>query len=88
MRTVPDTQVVEEPVVVTVVLKQLSEVGMNRVVSLDDAAGQINMSRLYTEISDTCDHLSAPQKYSHLLAISSVMEHSLLFCVWTDVWTS
>lgn len=83
----PDTQVVE-PIVVTVVLKQLSEVGMNTVASLGDPAGQINMSRLYTEISDTCDHHSAPQKYSHLLAISSMMEYSVHFCVCTDVWAS
>jgi len=88
MRTVPDTQVVEEPLVVTVVLKQLSEIGINTVASLGDAAGQINRSTLYTEISDTCDHLSAPQKYSHLLAVSCVMEHSVHFCVCTDVWAS
>lgn len=79
MRTVPDTQVVEEPVVVMIVLKQLSEVGMNTVPSMGDTVGQINMSRLYTEISDTYDHLSAPQKYSHLLAISRAMEHSVHF---------
>jgi len=41
MRTVPDTQVVE-PVVVTVVLKQLSKVGMNIVASSGDIAGKIN----------------------------------------------
>jgi hypothetical protein len=39
---VPDTQVVE-PVVVTVILKQLSEVGMNTLASLGDIAGQINI---------------------------------------------
>jgi len=88
MRTVPDTQVVEEPVVVTIVLKQLSEVRMNTVANLGDTAGQINRSRLYTEISDTCYHLSALQKYSHLLAVSCVMEHSVHFCVCTDVWAS
>jgi len=40
------------------------------------------------EISDTCDHLSVPQKYSHTLAISSVMEHSVVFCVCTAAWAS
>lgn len=83
-----DTQVAEEPVVVTVVLKQLSEVGMNTVASLGDNVGQIDMWRLYTDKSDTCDHPTTPQKYSHLLAISSVMEHSGHFCVCTDVWAS